>query len=303
MIALFVSCSAYRSLQIEVLQPASIEVERGKRVAFMDRNIRQEDSPLLFVDPESEKSLFREFARGINHVFTEMEYDTLILLAERDRTLLPENVYPYTIPTDTVNSLCRKFNMEYIISLEMQYYEVRRHIVTCKWLVRLYKSGCHAPLDSIILSGFLPDMEYEDMDLLFQDIQIACWDKGASYAKRITPYWEQTERRVYGQGKVLGLGDVFLQEGKTEEAIRIWKGACELSGKRAIQAGINLAWVYEDSGDFARALGFLEWAEKLAGENRINNQTTVYLQEYLQIIRQRIEQQKILDQQINSNRE
>lgn len=296
-----VSCAPFRILEVEVLQPAKVKIEKDKKVALLDRCIRMKDSPLTFAERSTEMELTTNFAQGINHMFVEMGYDTILPLAQNEAFFLKDSTAPTPLEPDTISGLCEVFNLDYIISLELQYFTVKEYLVTGYWMVRLYEDGKNMPIDSVLLHNTLPWIGYTDMDMLLQDIQAAFWDEGSAYARRLISYWEKTERRVYCQGKVLGMGDVFFQEGKTEEAIRIWQSALKLSNRKAIHGAINLAWVYENSGDFDTALKYLEETQELILKKGIKNSSAVYLKKYLQVIKNRIEQRNILDQQINSD--
>lgn len=74
---------------------------------------------------------------------------------------------------------------------------------------------------------------------------------------------------MYTSGKVLRLGDTFLRHGDSEEAFNIWTGALKLTPKTAVQAGINLGWLYENAGDFEQARDILSECRKLAEENKL----------------------------------
>ena len=297
--SVMVSCATYRVLDVEILQPAKIQIEPGRRMALLDRGLRKENSPIVFSEPLGDVELIREFANGLNSVMTEMEYDTVLMLMGKERFFVKDNVYPFLLPADSVSAWCSKFNVDYIISLDMVYFEKKGYYLGAKMKVSLYKNDAQTALDSITLDRLLPYSEYEDTDLLLQDLHVIFWDQGEKYARRIIPYWAETTRRVYNHGKVLGLGDVLLKKGKTDEAIEIWEGALKLSDKMAIQASINLAWIYENAGNFDYALTLLQEAKTLAEQKGIHNQDIIYLEKYIQTIQQRIQQQEILNQQIN----
>lgn len=297
-VSLMVSCATYRVLDVEILQPAKIQVEPGKRMALLDRGLRKENSPIVFSEPLEDTELIREFGYGLNSVMTEMEYDTVLMLTGKERFFVKDNIYPFLLPADSVTAWCSKFNVDYIISLDMVYFEKNGYYLRAKGKVSLYKNDAQAALDSITLDKLLPYTAYEDTDLLLQDLHVAFWEQGEKYARRIIPSWAATTRRVYNYGKVLGLGDVLFKEGKTNEAIEIWEGALKISDKMAIQASINLAWVYENEGDYEYALTLLKEAKTLAEQKGIHNQDIIYLEKYIGTIQQRIQQQEILNQQI-----
>lgn len=295
---LFMSCAPYRILPIEILQPAKIQLDYSKRIALLDRNIHRENSPVVFTEPDTAVSVAKEFVKGINYVFTNMNLDTVFHLKAGDSVAVAEGVFPFAFPADTIQLLCQKYQIDYIISTEIQYYEYQKNTITSKWLIRLYENGQESPLDSVTISKHITEIEYINEKDLHSFLKAIFWDGGMEYAQRIVPSWLQTERRVYRQGKVLGMGDLFLQEDKTEEAIGIWESALQLSPRTAIKARINLAWIYENAGDFEQALAFLQEAEKLANEKRFKNTVTVYLKEYIRLIKQRIDYRDQLDKQM-----
>lgn len=129
-------------------------------------------------------------------------------------------------------------------------------------------------------------------------IRVGAWDMGANYARRILPSWVHTERRIYCQGKILRVGDALLLNGREEEAIRIWENAIKLENKTALRAGINLAWVYENAGEFGQAEALLQKALNLARRLQIKRGDKTYIEYYLQIIRQRRERLTVLEQQM-----
>ena len=102
--------------------------------------------------------------------------------------------------------------------------------------------------------------------------------------RHLVPSWQKTQRRVYTSGKVLRLGDTFLRHGDSEEAFNIWTGALKLTPKTAVQAGINLGWLYENAGDFEQARDILSECRKLAEENKLKGEEVNYLKDYLEII-------------------
>lgn len=295
------SCASYRTIQIEVLRPAQIQVEAGKKIALLDRNIHRKDGPIVFQDKTEEAGLIKDFARGMNYVLVEMNYDTIIPLPGHKRVEIGKGLCPFPLPMDTILTLGNQYLADYIVSLELQYYVLGRYTIECKWGIRLYKWGESEPLDFIVMSNVIDQPVYpDDSKYLLEAIRGAFWDEGAAYARRIIPYWEETERRVYHHGKILRLGDVLWQNGNTEEAMKLWKAAYEKSDKTAIPAGINMAWALENKGDFDSALKYLQEVEKLAKHEKVREDISVYIRKYIKNIKLRIEQRDILEQQMDS---
>lgn len=296
------SCMPYRTLRVEVLRPAKIQIETGKRVALLDRHIRRRNSPVVFQEKKAEMDLVKDFAQGLNYVFVGMNYDTVVPIETSwVRSDIGEGLCPFALTVDSVNVLCELYQVDYIISLELQHYEMKRHTIVGKWLIRLYESHAKEPLDFVTLQGVIdqPGFEDEESDRLFQEIRASFWDQGAAYARRIIPYWEETERRVYHRGKLLGMGNSLWEKGKTEEALKIWKAAGEKSDKVAIQAKINMAWFLENEGDFDGALKFLQEALEVVKLKNMKDDLAAYLLKYIENMELRIKQRDILEQQMN----
>ena len=71
-VAAFTSCTSYRLMEVEVLQPSQLQIEKGKKIALLDRNVRRKVSPVVFTDGVTEVSLIRDFANGLNYVITDI---------------------------------------------------------------------------------------------------------------------------------------------------------------------------------------------------------------------------------------
>lgn len=300
-VALFTSCSSYRILEVDVLRPATIQVERGKQIALLDRNIRKKDSSVVFTDKSVEIGLIRDFARGMNYGLTEVEYDTVISLGQRNQVMADGNIRPLPLPADSIASWGKRFKVGYIVSLEMQHFELWEDLIYSKWFVRLYEAGENAPLDSMVVQSSFFLSPGGGADDVLQKLRAAYWDGGANYIQRIIPYWERTQRRMYCRGKIMGVSDALWQAGKTEEAMKLWEAALAEQNKTAIQAAINLAWACENNGDFDTALQYLQEAEQIVSRGKMNkNSLTLYAEEYLKNIQVRISQRDKLNQSVDS---
>ncbi|MEG2340566.1 MAG: DUF6340 family protein [Odoribacter sp.] len=297
------SCTAYRTLQIEMLEPSQIQLNEGKHIALLDRNICYQMNPIRFIERYEEVSrenLYAQFTLGLADLFADTErFDSIVPLAAQEVTVLENQTLPKPLSPDSVTSLCQKYKVDYLISIELFYYDIPQTtgVLSNHWLIRLYTPQAPFLLDSVILNHKLTAVYPENGELLNAIIDGA-WQEGRNYAQRIVPYWKSDKRRIYNSGKVLTLGDNFLKDKNIEEALNIWNGALNISTKMAIKASANIAWIYEDAGDFEGAADVLQEACRLAIENRINNADVVYVQNYLHIIQQRIEKRQLLDQEI-----
>jgi len=302
-VACLISCRPYRVLEVEILRPAKIQVEPGKKVALLDRGIRLNDSVFIFQDEEVEAEFRKEFMRGMNKVLVDMSYDTILPVEGKERMKIYKDMKIKNLPPDSVMAWCRKFQADYLVSLEVIGYEWKEGKISCYWQTGLYKSGERWPLDTFRMYTVLPEKVsyYKDgNNWLMEDIYTANWNSGVTYARRIVPYWEKTERRMYNRGRALGLGDGFWQAGRKKEAMNIWEGLIRFSDKKALKACLNLAWSYEEAGDFDASLAYLNQAGKLVQQKKRKGMLADYLKDYLQQIEMRIKQLDALELQLNT---
>lgn len=295
------SCSSYRVFEIETLQPAKITLEKSKRIGLLDRKIRVKDSPVVFTDTVTEASLWQQFANGINYILSEAGQDTVIPIVTKKKILINNVGYPESLSDKEVKQYCDDWQTDYLVSVELEYYSFQHYILICNRLIRIYQSGNPAPLESFMLSDTLPAVDYDDSDVLFSELNVTSWDQGAECGQQIVPFWKKSERRVYAREKTLRVGDVFWQNNEKEQAFKIWQGATKRNDKLALKASINLAWYYEDAGDFDSAIRCLTTAEELVKKSGIHNGVTAYLDKYKRLIKQRISEKEKLDRQLLSD--
>lgn len=298
------SCATYRTLSVEILQPAGYHIGQGKKLALLERNIRSENNLPVFMRniPALDRDfLFEDFCEGVKFVWETSGYqDSILYLKEQETGIWNGQADLPPFAPDSIIHMCRDFQVDYILSVELQYYDIIRHngAINTVWFTRLYDKEQGEPVDSVRLSFELEPENFGDPDNLWENIRNNFWEAGRISGRRLIPSWQETRRRVYVSGKVLRLGDTFLRQGNSEEAFNIWTGALKLSPGIAIQAGINLGWLYEDAGDFEQARDILSECLELAEENKLKGKEVDYLKDYLEIICRRIEEIKILDRQI-----
>ena len=292
------SCVSYRSLDIEFLQPAETYIKAQSRVALLDRGIRMKDSPLIFTDTLTEKSLFTQFANGMNYIFTDAGRDTVVPLKAGKRLLITHTGFPEILSDRQVEHYCGLSQTDYLLSIDLQLYLYAEPFVQCKRLIRFYQSHTPFLVDSFILTDTLPTLEvYSSKDLL-TGLKAASWDQGAKSARKMVPNWERTERRIYNGEKMLKVGDVLWQNGNQEQAKKIWEAALNQKDRVAAQACLNLAWYYENAGNYEEALNYLNQAKEKIKNPDQQNEITVYLKYYIKLLKQRIAQREELYRQM-----
>lgn len=298
---LMCSCTAYRTFHVEVLQPAIFPVSKGCRIAILDRNIHYENSPLVIAKEEedlTENRLFEYFVEGLNSVNADVDWvDTLVTLPIPSFDSIPIKAIPGILPADSVKRLCRIYNSDYLASIELQQYSIIKSQISNYCYLRLYSSLSGEVQDSVILRHHIARLE-DAMEDIKQGIIFCFWYQGTLYGQRIIPLWQETERRVYDCGKILGVGDALFQNDRIDEALNIWESALRFSPKTSVRARINIAWIYEKEGEFERALEILQEGDQMAKEKNILNNDVLYLRKYISMINNRILQSRKLDQVI-----
>lgn len=301
---LLVSCMSYRTIPIEIMKPATIELGEGSKVALLDRNISCLNQNKIWIPFSSEidrTSLFQEFADAVNNVIATTQYtDSLLLLREQGETLLENFSQLQRLPADSIQALCERFNLDYIISIEALYFvpPSKKIYRSNNCFIRLYAKDVPVPLDSVLLQDKIQEDIYETENIEARILD-GMWDMGNMYAFRIVPYWKQTERRIYTGGRILKVGNALLVAGKTEEARKIWENATKISGKKAIFAAINLAWIYENQDDFEQAISVISKAQCNPAVVKLTDEELNYLNAYRQIIEQRQKEYLMLNQQLS----
>ena len=70
-----------------------------------------------------------------------------------------------------------------------------------------------------------------------------------------------------------------------------------LKPKVAAKAAVNLAWLYEQEGNFSGAKALLEAALKTLGQSNANDKLSVYIKTYIDRLDKRIKDEtKIMEQ-------
>lgn len=296
-----ISCSTYRTFEVEVLQPAEKTLTEGKNIGFWYRNVRFASDTTFFLyyqDGLAPEELAAIFYYGLNDMVNqEGERDTVAVVPPGH--VVYQDSLPQPLTPGEIKSLCDRMNVDFIVALEMYVYGVNipKHIVNSNYFIRLYSRNSVFPVDTILYKDNLADIlsdEYDYVSLMRDN----AYQKGGECAKNLVPYWRTEMRRVYNGEKILRMGDLFLQNNDPGQAKELWEAATRLSPKIALRAYINLAWIYENEGDFSMAQRLLENAVKLAKDNKLDNQVAEYGKQYLKVIEKRIAYSRQLEQQL-----
>lgn len=299
---LFIGCSSFRTFEIEVLEPAPLTLTAGKKIGFLDRNIRSviDSSFILYTYPGiTPDDLAFMFYTGLSETLAaEGNIDSLQRMYGKKTIYKQENIFPGVADPLYIRNICQSLDLNYIVALEYYYYDSdeQKGKLDNNYCIRLYGASGEV-LDSV---RYREDLVFilmnEELDFV-EYMRERARERGMEYAVRMVPHWERTVRRIYQGGKILRMGDMFF-ETQPEQAVKLWEAATKRPSKQAIQAYINLAWVAENQGDFQKAYALLEKASLVAQEKKMRNTDVIYLEKYKKIIRERIEHVKKLNEQM-----
>ena len=296
------SCAGYRVVQIDVLEPADVTLEKNKKIGFWDRNIRPLcDSSFVLNNYSgiSSDELAYGFYSALQAALGESETDSLPFMAGRDKRYVPDQEFPVPLVAESLVMIGQHFGVDYIVALEKMGYRIdasEKH-VKCDLLLRLYSCSRGNVLDSVFYENDLQEALVNGYDLT-DYMKGVTGELGAEYACRLKPCWQTVERRIYNGGRVLKMGDVFFQHNAREQAVQLWDAATRLTPRQAVRGYLNLAWLYEMEGDFSLARQMLQKGMEVAEEKGLDNTDTDYLKMYMEIIVKRIKDTVLLEKQM-----
>lgn len=303
----FASCSSYKVLNIDVLQPGEIDLGSGNmQVLFVDRKIIHETDTLSASQLYSALHLKRDdlvncFYEGLRAALRGgVRPIPVVKGLGLSPTYVPDGYEPKPISPSGINELKKVPGLTHVLVVEYCKFGINASsllMLDSNLLVRLYDMKDGKVIDSV-RSDKLNALE--NMRLGEDDSETICnffYDCGMNYAERITPMWKPEKRRLYTGNSVLDLGFYYFDREDMDEARRIWNAALNLKSKVAAKAAVNLAWLYERESNFSGAKALLEAALKTLGENKANDNLTVYIRQYIDRLEGRIKDEtKIMEQ-------
>lgn len=296
------SCAGYRTFQVDVLEPAALTLDKDKKIAFWDRNVRPQSDSLFVLDRYtgiSSDELAYVFYSALQEALGESGADSVPFVIGKNKRYVPDEEIPVPLAAGDLVEMGGHFGMDYIVTLEKTGYRIEpseKH-VRCDLLVRLYDCSRGNVLDSVLYENDLKEAFMNGYDL--SDYMKGSTEEfGSGYARRLKPYWQTVERRIYNGGRVLKMGDVFFQRDDREQAVQLWEAATRLASRQSVRGCLNLAWLYEMEGDFPMAERMLQQGIRIAEEKGMDNSDTEYLKMYMNVIVKRIKDRALLDRQM-----
>lgn len=301
------SCVSYRFVDFDVLEAPEIPVNRGHRIALFDRNViyPADTTCLLYRYPLlKHDSRIELFSMGVHDAFKDKAlFDTVIRITNKTPLYIHQSLeYPVPLSPQEVNLLCEKYGMEYIIGIEYSRFRTNQsnREITDMLGLKLYQYNAAGPIDTLVfeqeLTGMLND-EFDFVGYLSDNMAY----RGLKYANYMSPTWTRTLRRVYNGGRVLRMADYFLSKDQPDMALQLLESATKSSSRMALKAYLNMAWIYEDAGDFQYAAELLQKARKIAEDAKMLNSQTHYLLEYQKSINKRIQDIPVLEKLVEKN--
>ncbi|WP_026207245.1 tetratricopeptide repeat protein [Butyricimonas synergistica] len=301
-----VSCGSYKELDIDVLKPGGINLGNGDaQIMFIDRKIIHVSDSLAAPQLYSSLRLRRDnlvtcFYDGLRDGLRNGIRPVLLVRGLGLKpTYITDGMEPEPISPEGIKALEKTSRMTHVLAVEYCKFNLDfsgRLVLDDNLFVRLYDANGQV-VDSMNSQKMeVKHSTYEGED----DYATICnffYDKGWSYAERLTPMWTPERRRLYTDNRVLSVGYHFFQNGDMNEARRIWEAALALKPNVAAKAAVNLAWLYEKDGNFSGAKALLEAAEKTLQKANISNKVSVYIKEYIEVLDRRIKDEtKIMEQ-------
>lgn len=334
-ILVFTSCMSTRGMKVQVARPAEITVTPEiKSVTIVNRSIPTSgttvETVLTAERKNQDKELSEECIKGLNELLQE---------STRFQVKRCENVFDAADPTSNsfgamlswnfVDSLCKAYETDALLVLE--YFDTDFRVVNPgATATQAIGNVLNGQTTSITVTGtgtavagyrfYYPKTKtvvYENSFRWSKDWQESSTNPidavnrmikpnqalmevsyltGREFATRIIPlyFWEQ--RFLYkGKKGQMERAERYALAKDWEKAREIWKEVYETSGKKKMRAraALNAALAEEIFGNLETAY---EWAQKAYVEKPKDEQLN-----YIDILDQRIREQKKLQEQLNSN--
>ena len=302
----FSACATIRNCPIETLQPAKITFEKsGKSIAICAPQTLLSDAVMSNDGAVSvpADSLIANILFSLQHAWKETpgyedtEFYTYIIKSDE---LPGASNFDMVVRLDKLQVKNTYYGQEY------SYFEWEAYLhvqYVAKWSIR-NKSGAliddFTARDLIIWPSGIRSGK-SDAVMSLPDIKNAWWDMGIemaqNYATRITPHWRTEVREIYMINKYPELSQkahTAMQNDGFARAFDIWENmllSCRKSGQKRVKSQIthNMAVAYEFQNQLDQALYWIQRSANISQKNR-----TV---DYLNLLRERKQQQLQLDQQ------
>ncbi len=332
-----ISCKSYEEMHYDVLCPAEYSVSPEiKSIVIIDNSypFNANDAHIAYVDGDKvhlDTVRVDTFTSVIiSNLKQELElrqfFDTVYLDTLQYNTLKEGSLFKVFKPSE-ITSICDKFNVDAVLSLEGAQYSTEiiaqdmgeeyfsTMDVSSLLFWRMYDRYGDKPIyktaqaDTIFWSGVGVDINHSVSS--FPAIQSAILElgeyMGVSFADKIVPYWEPVNRRLYKSGNPYFVSAAeWLGKNNRYEAEKLWGYIYEKgTDKNKCRAANNIAVSMEVRGELQKAM---EWAYKsylvceASGSLTNGEDKRVAKQLYMDLV-QRYRDEKKLEKQVGGANE
>lgn len=328
LVATLGSCTLYRNVPIEVLQPKVISIPENTNLALLYRNFKYENDTLrnYFRDDYVIKKDKRNTNLNIDSIVTLNTLNTLAFRLENDHVgnniqIFPLNTLPRItaeklapLPREVIQNLGLTSESQKIIVLETLSYmyshyssqtnagESAEVIMAGIWAVYDALTGAVVKHESLVDTLYWNRTNEDGQRILipprFTALELAAEVYAGNFAKKFTTSWETVERLIIiPPVQEFTLAAEYASENKWEDALELWQRyTSERYGRLSVSARFNVALAYEMLDDIDTAL---EWIDKALVQTRVyrNKEEIKLVQNYQRILNQR---KKEIDQLQNA---
>lgn len=303
------SCTTYRELSIDVLKPSALDLKPGEKIAFADRNIVQtrDSASARFLQENlylSRADLVNAFYEGVRDGIKWGGKElTVKRVEDPDPVIYPESLEkPDPLTLEEIRELVADQELSYLLSVEFCKFRLsgdgRSVDLNNHMLLRLYDVTNADIVDEIESQRLASTARIHPGDPTGSTREYV-YQKGWSYAERITPMWIPDTRRIYTGHRMLDVGHIFFEEGNYEQAGIAWKSAMDNARPSvSVMAAINLSWLYERTGHFEEALEMLQGIKLPENERKLTRDLQDYLDHQIHRLKQRTEDDRLLMKQL-----
>jgi hypothetical protein len=328
LLAAFGSCTIYRNVPIEVLQPKEITIPEGINVALLYRNFKYENDTLqnYFREDFEIKKDIRRYNLNVDSIVTINTLHSLAFNLENEHVvssvqILPLNTIPRIsaeklapLPREVIQNLGSNTGSQKIIVLETITYmyshyssqvnagESAEVIMAGIWAVYDALTGAIVKHESLVDTLYWNSINDDGQRILIPPritaLELAAEVYASNFAKKFTTSWETVQRLlIIPPVQEFTLAAEYASENKWYEALELWKRySSERYGRLSVSARFNIALAYEMLDDIYTAS---EWIDKALAQTRVyrNKEELRLVQNYQRILNQR---KKEIDQLQNA---
>jgi tetratricopeptide (TPR) repeat protein len=312
------SCTIYRNVPIEVLQPKEISIPESSNLAILYRNFKYENDTLqnYFRDDYEIKKDIRNANLNIDSIVTLNTFQSLAFSLGDDHVgnniqILPLNTLPRLtaeklapLPREVIQNLGSSSGSQKIIVLETlsymySHYSPQTHagesaevIMAGIWAVYDVLTGEVVKHESLVDTLYWNRTNEDGQRILIPPritaLELAAEVYAGNFAKKFTTSWETVQRLIIiPPVQEFTMAAEYASENKWEEALELWQRySSERYGRLSASARFNVALAYEMLDDIDSAL---EWIDKALVQTRVyrNKEELKLVQNYQRILNQR----------------